>query len=94
MIQVKHLILKKQISSTRQIGTASKGEFPQSDDEKKKLFKKNLRFRRGQVSLINRLHEFVYSDTDNSLVVEAPNGSGKTFSYLMAYAYELYSGEN
>lgn len=70
----------------------TKGSFPQSDDEKKELFKKHLRFRRGQVSLINRLHDFVYSDSDDSLVVEAPNGSGKTFSYLMAYAYELYSG--
>ena len=92
LVQVKHLILKKQNIAPRRNDVASPGSFPQSDNEKKELFKKNLRFRRGQVSLINRLHDFVYSDSDNSLVVEAPNGSGKTFSYLMAYAYELYSG--
>ena len=92
LVQVKHLILKKQNIAPRRNDVASPSSFPQSDDEKKELFKKNLRFRRGQVSLINRLHDFVYSDSDNSLVVEAPNGSGKTFSYLMAYAYELYSG--
>lgn len=92
LIQVKHLILKRQNIAVRNNEAVTKGSFPQSDDEKKALFKKHLRFRRGQVSLINRLHDFVYSDSDDSLVVEAPNGSGKTFSYLMAYAYELYSG--
>ncbi|MCT7714523.1 MAG: DEAD/DEAH box helicase, partial [Lactobacillus crispatus] len=25
-------------------------------------------------------------------LIEAPNGTGKTFSYLFAYAYQLYSG--
>ena len=60
--------------------------------EKKKLFKGKIRYRKGQTALINRIHTFIKHDTKENLIVEAPNGSGKTFAYLMAYAYELYSG--
>lgn len=91
LMQVRNLIIKKQnvdVGNQR----AKEAVFPESDDEKKKLFKGHVRFRRGQVSLINRLHEFIASPKEDSIVVEAPNGSGKTLSFLMAYAYELYSG--
>lgn len=91
LMQVRNLIIKKQsigVGNQR----AKEADFPESDGEKKNLFKGHVRFRRGQVSLINRLHEFITSSKEDSIVVEAPNGSGKTLSFLMAYAYELYSG--
>ncbi|MBP2057080.1 ATP-dependent DNA helicase DinG [Lactobacillus colini] len=91
LIQIRNLIIKK---TNIIIGnpTAKEAAFPESDIDKKKLFKGHIRFRRGQVSLINKIHEFLSSSKKESLVVEAPNGSGKTFSFLMSYAYELYSG--
>ncbi|WP_297818978.1 exonuclease domain-containing protein, partial [uncultured Lactobacillus sp.] len=91
LIQVRNLILKKQVLAFGH-EEAEEKTFPESDAAKKKLFKGHLRFRRGQVSLINRLNEFLTKEDKQNLIVEAPNGSGKTFSYLMAYAYQLYSG--
>lgn len=91
LIQVRNLIIRRQsISSGNE--RAERTTFPASDAAKKELFKGHLRFRRGQVSLINRLNEFLTQEDKENLIVEAPNGSGKTFSYLMAYAYQLYSG--
>lgn len=91
LMQVRNLILRKQNTA---VGNeiADKKPFPESDAAKKELFKGHLRFRRGQVSLINKLNEFLTQEDKENLIVEAPNGSGKTFSYLMAYAYQLYSG--
>lgn len=63
--------------------------FPLADSDKKKMFKGNINYRRGQVNLINRIHNFVSAKNDKSLLVEAPNGTGKTFSYLFSYAYNL-----
>lgn len=91
LVQVRNLILKKQvIHHTNEV--ASDDSFPESDLDKKKLFKGKIRYRKGQTALINRLHAFISQDKEENLIVEAPSGSGKTFSYLMAYAYELYSG--
>lgn len=91
LIQIKNLIIKKQeIAQPNEL--ASENKFPRSDQEKKVLFKGYLRFRRGQVSLINRINDYINNNKTENLIVEAPNGSGKTFSYLMAYAYHLYSG--
>ncbi|QNQ80407.1 helicase C-terminal domain-containing protein [Lactobacillus sp. PV034] len=91
LIQVRNLILKKQKLPEPNM-RANEDKFPVSDKEKKELFKGKIRYRKGQTALINRLHEFIEHDQQENLIVEAPNGSGKTFSYLMAYAYELYSG--
>lgn len=91
LMQVRNLIIRKQnLDSTPVSG--EKVTFPEPDKEKKELFKGYIRFRRGQVALINRLHEFLKQDKQKNLLVEAPNGSGKTFAYLMAFGYELYSG--
>jgi putative dnaQ family exonuclease/dinG family helicase len=90
LIQIKNIVIKKQdkILGKEKVKNIA---FPKSDLEKRKLFKHFIKFRRGQVSLINRIHEFVINDSENNLIVEAPSGSGKTFAYLMAFAYNLYS---
>ncbi|MCT7831716.1 MAG: DnaQ family exonuclease/DinG family helicase, partial [Lactobacillus crispatus] len=54
--------------------------------------KDHLHFRRAQVDLINHLHQFINDPDKRAMLIEAPNGTGKTFSYLFAYAYQLYSG--
>ena len=91
LVQVRNLILKKQILPQAN-EVAEENSFPESDAEKKSLFKGKIRYRKGQSALINRLHAFINHDQEENLIVEAPSGSGKTLSYLMAYAYELYSG--
>ncbi|QNQ83583.1 DEAD/DEAH box helicase [Lactobacillus sp. PV037] len=92
LVQVKNLVLRRQTEQVGKEVSTKQTTFPESDDEKKALFKNIVRFRRGQVSLINRIHNFLSSSKEENMVVEAPNGSGKTLSFLMAYAYELYSG--
>lgn len=92
LIQVKNLVLKRQNEQIGKEVANKKFVFPESDDEKRTLFKDIVRFRRGQVSLINRIHNFLSSSKEDNMIVEAPNGSGKTLSFLLAYAYELYSG--
>lgn len=89
-MQVRNIILQKQNDQLDRHG--ENAHFPINDDEKKKLFKGKLHFRRAQVYLINHLHKFVNNPDKRAMVVEAPNGTGKTFSYLFAYAYQLYSG--
>ncbi|ANZ55509.1 DEAD/DEAH box helicase [Lactobacillus helveticus] len=89
-MQVRNIILQKQNDQLDRHG--ENAHFPINDDEKKKLFKGKLHFRRAQVDLINHLHKFVNNPDKRAMVVEAPNGTGKTFSYLFAYAYQLYSG--
>lgn len=90
-IQVRNLILQRQELPQPNL-EASENKFPLSDSEKKQLFKGQIRYRKGQTALINRIHDFIEHDKQDNLIVEAPNGSGKTLAYLMAYAYELYSG--
>ncbi|NRO57466.1 helicase C-terminal domain-containing protein [Lactobacillus helveticus] len=89
-MQVRNIILQKQNDQLDRHG--ENAHFPINDDEKKKLFKEKINFRRAQVDLINHLHKFVNNPDKRAMVVEAPNGTGKTFSYLFAYAYQLYSG--
>ncbi|MDN5955887.1 MAG: DEAD/DEAH box helicase [Lactobacillus sp.] len=89
-MQVRNIILQKQNDQLDRHG--ENAHFPINDDEKKKLFKGKLHFRCAQVDLINHLHKFVNNPDKRAMVVEAPNGTGKTFSYLFAYAYQLYSG--
>lgn len=89
-MQVRNIILQKQNDQLDRHG--ENAHFPINDDEKKKLFKGKLHFRCAQVDLINHLHKFVNNPDKRAMVVEAPNGTGKTFSYLFTYAYQLYSG--
>ena len=89
-MQVRNIVLQKQSNSFS--GHGENRKFPQSDEQKKKLFKGKLHFRRAQVDLINHLHQFINNPEQRAMLVEAPNGTGKTFSYLFAYAYQLYSG--
>ena len=89
-IQVRNIILQKQSEHFDSHGENS--EFPEEDKEKRRLFKGKLHFRRAQVDLINHLHQFIDDSTKRAMLIEAPNGTGKTFSYLFAYAYQLYSG--
>lgn len=85
--QVRNIVVKKQDSGRANPG--KRAVFPTDDQEKKKMFRGHLRYRRAQVALINRLHQFWTSD-EKDLLVEAPNGTGKSFSYLFSAAYELY----
>lgn len=91
LVQIRNLVLRRQ---TEQIGQSrpASASFPQNDQEKKRLFNGHVRYRRAQVKLINRLHAFLTDQHQSDLLVEAPNGSGKTFAYLFASAYELYRG--
>ncbi|QQP29420.1 helicase C-terminal domain-containing protein [Lactobacillus ultunensis] len=89
-IQVRNIVLQKQNEHFDSHGENDK--FPENDNEKRKLFKGKLHFRRAQVDLINHLHQFINDPTKRAMLIEAPNGTGKTFSYLFSYAYQLYSG--
>ena len=89
-MQVRNIILQKQNDQLDRHG--ENAHFPKTDDEKKNLFKGNLHFRRAQVDLINHLHHFINNPANRAMIIEAPNGTGKTFSYLFSYAYQLYSG--
>ncbi|MCT7881538.1 MAG: DnaQ family exonuclease/DinG family helicase, partial [Lactobacillus crispatus] len=89
-MQVRNIILQKQNDNSEAHGGNAK--FPKTDSEKQKLFKDHLHFRRAQVDLINHLHQFINDPDKRAMLIEAPNGTGKTFSYLFAYAYQLYSG--
>lgn len=89
-MQVRNIILQKQNDQLDRHG--ENAHFPKTDDEKKNLFKGKLHFRRAQVDLINHLHQFINNPDKRAMIIEAPNGTGKTFSYLFSYAYQLYSG--
>lgn len=89
-IQVRNIVLQKQNEHFDSHGGNDK--FPENDNEKRKLFKGKLHFRRAQVDLINHLHQFINDPAKRAMLIEAPNGTGKTFSYLFSYAYQLYSG--
>ncbi|WP_288300130.1 helicase C-terminal domain-containing protein [uncultured Lactobacillus sp.] len=89
-MQVRNIIFQKQNDQLDRHG--ENAHFPKTDDEKKNLFKGKLHFRRAQVDLINHLHQFINNPDKRAMIIEAPNGTGKTFSYLFSYAYQLYSG--
>lgn len=89
-MQVRNIILQKQNDQLDRHG--ENAHFPKTDDEKKNLVKGKLHFRRAQVDLINHLHQFINNPDKRAMIIEAPNGTGKTFSYLFSYAYQLYSG--
>lgn len=89
-MQVRNIILQKQNDQLDRHG--ENAHFPKTGDEKKNLFKGKLHFRRAQVDLINHLHQFINNPDKRAMIIEAPNGTGKTFSYLFSYAYQLYSG--
>lgn len=89
--QVRNIILQKQtIFNSTGISTST-ATFPLSNKIKREMFKGKIFYRPSQVKLINRLNKFLESSYERALLVEAPNGTGKTFSYLFAYAYRLYS---
>lgn len=89
-MQVRNIILQKQNHALTSHGQAYK--FPKDDNVKKKLFKNHLHYRQAQVDLIDHIHQFLNQPNEKAMIVEAPNGTGKTFSYLFSYAYQLYSG--
>ncbi|MGX4763416.1 exonuclease domain-containing protein [Holzapfeliella sp. JNUCC 72] len=86
--KVKELILKKQLHATPESSDLT--DYPMDDSRKKSLFKGKIRFRRSQVNMMNRIHDFLQiKNRHKPLFVEAPNGSGKTFAYLFSYAHKL-----
>lgn len=87
-LQVRSLVLHRN-SEFLQHDLSDIPRFPITDAEKEKLFDNKVTFRRGQVTLINRLHDFIEVDKKNKILIEAPNGTGKTFSYLFSFAYAL-----
>lgn len=90
-IQVRNIVLQRQ--EINKAGAKGKDvHFPLADQKKKSLFKGHLHYRQAQVDLINHIHSFVVSQDQRAMLIEAPNGTGKTFSYLFSYAYQLYSG--
>lgn len=90
-IQVRNIILQKQQSEIRGANSATSSNFPTSDSAKRKLFKNKINYRQPQVDLINQINHFLQAPAQRALLVEAPNGTGKTFSYLFAYSYRLYT---
>lgn len=90
-MQVRNIILQKQ-NNINVVGHGRNAHFPENDNDKKKLFKGKVYFRRAQIDLINHLHQFINNPEEKAILVEAPNGTGKTFSYLFSYVYQLYSG--
>lgn len=91
LMQVRNIVLQRQHRRDKSIAAAN-DQFPLENEKKKKMFTGHLHYRRAQVNLINHLHQFVNDPKKRAMLVEAPNGTGKTFSYLFAYAYQLYSG--
>ncbi|RVU77559.1 helicase C-terminal domain-containing protein [Lactobacillus xujianguonis] len=89
-MQVRNIVLQKQ---NNQVDSSSDNNhhFPEEDEAKKQLFKRHLNYRKAQVALINHLHQFITAPNQRAMLVEAPNGTGKTLSYLFSYAYQLYS---
>lgn len=90
-LQVRNIILQKQTQDA-EVFNEKITHFPQENKKKKELFKGHLRYRKAQVDLINHLHNFITDPNERAMLIEAPNGTGKTFSYLFSYAYQLYSG--
>ncbi|WEV70177.1 exonuclease domain-containing protein [Lactobacillus sp. ESL0785] len=90
-MQVRNIVLQKQRHMVGTDKKQAKAEFPVNNDVKRKLFKGKINYRQPQVNLINQLNKFIVSPKERALLVEAPNGTGKTFSYLFSYAYHLYS---
>ncbi|KRL90624.1 helicase C-terminal domain-containing protein [Lactobacillus kalixensis] len=90
-MQVRNIILQKQEDESEVFSKGS-SHFPQENKKKKEMFKGHLHYRKAQVDLINHLHNFILDPNEKAMLVEAPNGTGKTFSYLFSYAYQLYSG--
>ncbi len=90
-MQVRNIVLQKQeVHSTVKNGDAE-AVFPTNNKAKYSLFKNKINYRQPQVDLINRINLFLESPDQRALLVEAPNGTGKTFSYLFAYSYRLYT---
>lgn len=91
-MQVRNIILQKQ-DQTIGHSKATAQQFPQNNQVIKKLLKGHLHYRKAQIDLIHHLHAFILDSNQRAMMVEAPNGTGKTFSYLFSYAYQLYSGQ-
>ncbi|MDO4912255.1 MAG: exonuclease domain-containing protein [Lactobacillus sp.] len=85
LMQVRNLVLKKQITDLP--ARENYKNFPKKS-QLKNLLTKKLTFRQCQFELINQLHSFLQTDS-HPLLIEAPNGTGKTLSYLLGYVYAL-----
>lgn len=90
-MQVRNIILQKQQTKRSEYSNGSNGSFPISNKAKHELFKGKVNYRQPQVDLINQINHFIKNPDQRALLVEAPNGTGKTFSYLFAYSYHLYT---
>jgi len=88
--QVRQIILRKQ-EKLNNVEHQQSNVFPKSDTDKKRLFKNKINYRQPQVDLINRIEQFLSNPKQKALLIEAPNGTGKTFSYLFSYSYRLYT---
>ena len=88
-MQVRNIILQKQTHNIASNGEDHK--FPIENTAKRRLFKGKINYRKAQVELIDHIHDFVVNPNERAMLVESPNGTGKTFSYLFSYAYQLYS---
>lgn len=89
-IQVRNLVLKRQ--NVNAVIQGQEADFPSSQDTKRELFKGKINYRQEQINLIDHLHKFIVNSDQRIMVAEAPNGTGKTYAYLFAYAYQLYTG--
>lgn len=90
-MQVRNIVLQKQQVNPTSNPRSSKAKFPINNEVKHKIFKGKINYRQPQVDLINQINGFLRDGKQRAMLVEAPNGTGKTFSYLFAYAYQLYS---
>ncbi len=90
-MQVRNIVLQKQTHNLANNNSGEDNHFPINDQTKRKLFANKINYRKAQVDLINHIHQFINNPLERAMLVEAPNGTGKTFSYLFSYAYQLYS---
>ncbi|BDR60510.1 helicase C-terminal domain-containing protein [Lactobacillus xylocopicola] len=89
--QIRTIVLRKQAAKNGREQTTPVATFP-VNKVKQNLFKEKINYRKPQVDLINQINAFLQEADQRALLIEAPNGTGKTFSYLFAYAYQLYTG--
>lgn len=91
LMQVRNIVLQKQTKSFASVDEAS-DHFPLNNRLKRQMFRGHIYYRKAQVALINKVHGFIVDGEQRAMMIEAPNGTGKTFAYLFSYAYQLYSG--
>lgn len=89
LMQENHIALVKQKVAINEYHPCP---YPDKEETKKRLFKGKICFRKAQAAVMDHLHQFIKQDNLRALLLEAPNGTGKTLAYLLAYCYELKLG--